>query len=137
MKPGFQQATVLTRTGDGLNDTLCESLVFLRRDGSLVRAPSGGTTDGLSVPRCVQNIIPASGGGSWMCGVLHDSCYRNQMQRWDVDAQDWLAAKYTREQSDDLFLEAMELQGVPWFKRKMIYRAVRLFGSSSYFSNRS
>lgn len=132
MKPGFQQTTVAVRTGDGLNDTLLESLNYVRRDGSLIRAPVGGTTDGLSVPRCAQNIVPASGMSSWMAGVMHDSGYRDQLETWSDTAQDWIPAKYSREQCDELLLEAMELQGVPWLKRKTIYRAVRLFGGRSY-----
>ena len=36
--------------------------------------------------------------------------------------------KYSRKQCDDFFLELMEAEGVPKWRRKTAYRAVRLFG---------
>ncbi len=125
------------RTGNGLNDVLLEPLIFACRDGRVLRAPAGGTTDGLSVPRCVQNIIPATG-GDWFSGVLHDSAYRNQLEIYarSQGGYVWLLAGLDQKQSDDLILEAMESQKVGWLMRKTIYRALRMFGNVAFNKNR-
>lgn len=129
MNFGFQNEWVDVRTGDGLNDQLLTELVYLTRNGKALRCPIGGTTDGLSVPRCVQNIIPAVG-GDWKSGVLHDSAYRRQLEV--LTDQQWLKANYTQEQADNLILEAMESQGVGFIMRHTIYRALRMFGSKAF-----
>jgi hypothetical protein len=129
----FQQATLDVRTGDGLDDVLLEELLYIKDDGTRLKAPIAGTTDGLSVPRCVQNIIPATG-GDWFSGVLHDSAYRNQMQAYSNNT--WMPANYTQEQADDLILEAMKSQGVGFVMRHTIYRALRMFGSHAYAADR-
>jgi Protein of unknown function (DUF1353) len=125
----FLQKTLDVRTGDGLDDTLLEPLFYERDDGTMLRAPIYGTTDGLSVPRCVQNIIPATG-GDWFSGVLHDSAYRGQLEV--LQGVEWVKANYTQAEADGLILEAMTSQGIGWLKRQTIYRALRLFGSFAY-----
>jgi len=127
---GFLNDTVDVRTGDGLNDELLEHLYYIKKDGTKLRAPKGGTTDGLSVPRCVQNIIPATG-GDWKSGVIHDSAYRGQLEVLD-EIGEWRKALYSQAQSDNLILEAMESQEVSWIMRYTIYRALRMFGSKAY-----
>lgn len=134
MKPGFTTETLDVRTADGLQDKLLTPLLYQANDGTLYRAPIGGTTDGLSVPRCVQNIIPATG-GDWFSGVLHDSAYRRQLQKWDDGFQDWVMANLSQAAADNLILEAMETQGVGFFMRHTIYRALRLFGWKAYADN--
>ena len=136
MTPGFLTITVDVRTSDGLDDTLMSPVDFLCRDGRTLRAPVGGTTDGLSVPRVVQNVIPATG-GDWMSGVLHDSAYRNQLLLWNPDTQLWVAAGLCQKAADDLLLEALESQGVGWAMRQTIYRALRMFGSKAFNEDRS
>lgn len=131
MNPGFQNKTLDVRTRDGLDDVLLEPLVFVFKDGRIVRAPIGGTTDGLSVPRCLQNIIPATG-GDWFSGVLHDSGYRRQLQTWDIDLQDFKPAYYDQKRCDDMILEAMESQGVNEAERDTIYGMLRMFGHKAF-----
>lgn len=135
MTPGFQNKTLDVRTGDGLEDILLEALVFHCLDGRILRAPIGGTTDGLSVPRCVQNIIPATG-GDWFSGVLHDSGYRNQLQILSSDGT-WELANLTQQECDDLILEAMTSQGVSFITRHTVYRALRMFGSRAFNEDRA
>ena len=132
MTPGFQQTTLEVRTGDGLDDVLLEPLNFVRADLTLLRAPAGSPTDGMSVPRCLQNIIPATG-GDWFSAVLHDAAYRNWLEEnWGV----WCQANFTRKQCDDLMLEALELQGVGWLMRHVIFWALRLFGGAAFKKDR-
>lgn len=131
MKPHFLNQTLLVRTGNGINDELMERLCFQRGDGTILSVPPGATTDGLSIPRAVQNIIPATGGDSWFAGVLHDAAYRGTMEVGD-SFNGWLPAQYSREAADNLMLEALEAQGCNWVKRHTIYRALRMFGWSAY-----
>ena len=133
MAAGFQNKTLDTRTSNGLNDTLLEPLVFIRENGDLIQAPIGGTTDGLSVPRCVQNIIPATG-GDWFSGVIHDSAYRNELQILKNGV--WVTANYNQQECDDLILEAMKSQEVNIVMRHTIYRALRMFGSFAFKDDR-
>ena len=133
MANGFAVDFVDVRTGNGLDDTLLTELPYIAEDGTCYKAPIGGTTDGLSVPECLQNIIPATG-GNWMSGVLHDSAYRNQLLKL-VDG-DWVLANLTQKEADDLILEAMKSQGTNLVMRHTIYRALRMFGSFAYNNNR-
>jgi len=135
MNPGFQQTKIRCWTGDGLNDVIVDNLDYLSEAGTLYRVPAGGTTDGLSVPRAVQNLIPASGDSSWMAGVLHDSAYRNQLLVWDGSA--YICASLQQAQADTLILEAMKSQGVGFVRRWAIYGALRAFGAKAFAENRS
>jgi len=77
----------------------------------------GQLTDGASIPLFLRGLIPK--GGPLFCpAVIHDTAYRNGL--------------LTRKQCDGLFLRAMEDNHVNIVRRKIIYRAVRIFGSSAY-----
>ena len=134
MNPGFQNITLDVRTSDGLDDTLLEPLIFVRSNGDIIRAPIGSTTDGLSVPRCIQSFIPATG-GDWFASVLHDAGYRNQLQI-AVDEKHWILAKYNQKECDDLMREAMKAQNTGWKMRFIIYWSVRLFGKAAFDDDR-
>jgi len=136
MKFGFTNEAVDVRTADGLNDTLLTPLMYSARDGELYRVPVGATTDGLSVPSIVQNIIPAVG-MAWWSGVLHDAAYRATLEVWENEPQDWMPANVTQEKADALILEAMESQDVGLIKRQTIYRALRMFGGIAWRANRA
>ena len=128
---GFTTNIVEVRTTDGLNDVLLSPLDYVAKSGRIFRAPIGGTTDGLSVPRCVQNIIPATG-GDWFSGVLHDSSYHRQLLELDKQTGEYKPAILTQAECDALILEAMESQGVGLVMRHTIYLALRLFGWKAY-----
>ena len=136
MSPGFTNEFIDVRTTDGLNDTLLTPLLYSAQDGELYRVPIGSTTDGLSVPKIVQNIIPAVG-SAWWSGVLHDACYRATVQIWENETQDWMPANVTQQKADGLILEAMETQGIGLVKRQTIYRALRMFGGFAWRANRA
>lgn len=129
---GFVNKTLDVRTTNGLNDILLEPLEFVRKYGQTVRAPIGAETNGFSVPRCLQNIIPATG-GDWFSAVLHDSSYENSLE---VYTGVWEKANYSKEECDDLILEAMISQSVGLVKRQTIYRALQLFGWKAFNENR-
>ena len=134
---GFTTQTVDVRTSDGLDDVLLTPLTYVSRDRRVYRSPIGGTTNGVSAPRCVQGIIPATGEAYWMCGVLHDAAYRGQLLVMEESCSfHFLPANLTQKQSDNLLLEAMVSQKVGWLKRHTIYFAVRLFGFAAFNRDR-
>ena len=43
--------------------------------------------------------------------------------------------KYPREKCDKTFLDAMENTGIPWWRRRLMWLGVRLFGGPCYNTN--
>ena len=79
----------------------------------LIHIPKDFVTDFASIPRGLWNLLPPTGPYG-KAAVVHDYLYR---------MSDW-----PRNVCDDVLLEGMELLEVNWFKRKLIYRFVRMFG---------
>lgn len=92
-----------------------ELVYFVGDDDSddKITVPVGFITDLASVPWPFSMIIPKSGKGN-AAAVLHDFLYHKQERK--------------RKQCDLIFLEAMKVLGVSLWKRKVMYRAVRIFG---------
>ncbi len=78
----------------------------------------GFRTDGPSIPKGLRGIVPFEG---------------HHLR--PAFAHDWLYTHdegLTRLQADDLFLDAMKGDGVPWARRQLIYGAVRAFGAERW-----
>jgi hypothetical protein len=76
-------------------------------------------------------------GPVWVCGALHDACYRDQLEVWDDQGMGgWKAYSPTKEESDLLFKEAMECQGVEALQRSIFYEAVVVFGKTAFRQDR-
>lgn len=101
---------------DGYSRKLLEDIVYHvggEESKDKIIIPAGFVSDGGSVPRLFWNIVDPWGPASkayW----LHDFLYKTQER--------------SRLVSDAILMEAMEVLSVNWFKRKLIYRGVRLFG---------
>jgi len=80
--------------------------------------PAGFETDLASIPRAFRGIVPQVG-RHIQAAITHDYIYSG-------------AVFMRREDADLLFLDAMELLGVNWFRRHIMYRAVRTFGSLAW-----
>ena len=71
--------------------------------------------DGASIPRGLWSIVGSPmTDGYQRAGCLHDALYASEY--------------FDRQMCDDLFLEAMESEGVGYMKRYSMYYAVRAFG---------
>lgn len=81
--------------------------------GGIVNVPEGFVTDFASVPRVPLAYLVA-GNTAHKAAVVHDFLYQTQPCR--------------RETCDKIFLEAMAAIGVPLWRRRIMYRAVRSFG---------
>lgn len=82
-------------------------------DGDRITVPAGFETDFASIPKLFRFIIPMRGKhGS--AAVVHDYLY--------------LRGVKTRKKADEIFLALMKYLKVTKWKRRIMYRAVRLFG---------
>lgn len=80
--------------------------------------PIGFEHDGPSIPRRLQGIV-SKFGNQFQPAIAHDWTYENKTD-------------LTRKQADQLFLEGMKELGVPWYRRRVIYWAVRLGGKGQW-----
>jgi hypothetical protein len=76
-----------------------------------------GVTDLGSIPRLARWLIDPQGPEA-KAYVLHDDGYVTQ---------GW-GGLYTRRQVDDMLIEAMKAVGAAWWKRQLVYAAVRVGG---------
>ena len=77
--------------------------------------PRGFEHDGPSIPRRLQGVV-SKFGNQFQPSIAHDYCYENGVPGM------------TRKQADQLFLEGMKQLGVPWYRRRIMYLAVRAAG---------
>lgn len=81
--------------------------------------PAGFVTDLASIPR-IPFLYDALAEVTIEPPVIHDYLYSKAIG--------------TRAMADKVLLEAMEVTGVPWIKRKLIYAGVRVGGASHFGS---
>ncbi len=90
---------------------------FVYKGRNTIEVPRFFRTDFASIPRGFRWLIT----GHDMTrkpAVVHDYLYRNGIG--------------CREEADRIFKRAMKEEGVPKWKRKLAYRAVRMFGWGSW-----
>ena len=90
-------------------------------NGKLIHIPAGFKCDLSSVPRVFRNIINTYGKDHTKAAVIHDWLYRNGNK-----------LGVSRKEADKIFLAVMKEQGAGFFKRQLMYRAVRTFGIFAY-----
>ena len=101
---------------DGYCRVLLENVVYhvgSRSSTDQIVVPAGFKWDGGSVPRFLWPLLDPWGSAS-KAFLLHDYLYQTQQR--------------SRLVSDAIFMEAMEVLGVGFVKRKLLYRGVRLGG---------
>ena len=80
--------------------------------GDIIRVPIGFITDFASIPQIFWSVIGGPTGKYTKAAVIHDWCYFKNL--------------YTRKKCDQIFLEAMKVLKVSWWKRHLMYIAVRI-----------
>lgn len=76
--------------------------------------PIGFITDGASIPKIAWSVVGGPWSGDYVeAAIPHDWHYHTQ--------------KVTREEADKQFIDGMEILGVPLWKRRLMYRMVRMF----------
>lgn len=88
-----------------------------------IRVPVGFRTDFASIPRWAWWLIGHPAGEYAQAAVLHDWLYSENADEQTPDYK-----PRTRKECDDIFLEAMAVLDVAWWKRSLMHRAVRWQG---------
>lgn len=92
---------------------LVKPLMYVTNEGEAITVPAGFICDLASIPPIARPLFPVN--GDWTeAAVIHDWLYDGKIG--------------SRERADEIFLEAMEDLGVSWWRRRIMYRAVRLGG---------
>lgn len=100
---------------------LLEDLTYHRVTGEVITIPRGFVTDYASVPRLLWNIIPPHGPAA-KPAVIHDFLYSKQ---GDIGNGHPVRSRL---ECDLIFLEVMSLLGFKLWKRRAMYRGVRIGG---------
>ncbi|EBB6196917.1 DUF1353 domain-containing protein [Salmonella enterica subsp. enterica serovar Muenchen] len=90
---------------------------YLSDDSDVIEVPAGFVTDLASVPRIFWTLLPPDGKYA-KAAIIHDYLYDNALR--------------TKKEADRIFLDGMEVLGVPKWKRTIMYWAVRWFGRGNY-----
>ena len=85
----------------------------------VVSVQGGFETDFASIPRWAWSIIGHPAGKYGKAAVIHDHLYQHP-------------APYSRRRCDQIFLEGMKVLGVSWWKRTVMYTAVRIGGGKPW-----
>lgn len=115
---GFSTPLDIRDNGDGTFTVLADVIYEIGEVGTglVIRVPAGAWTDFASVPRILWPLFPPHGNHG-KAAVVHDHLYALVRR-----------GMFTRAIADSIFLEAMKVSGVGFFKRACMYLAVRLFG---------
>jgi len=81
-------------------------------------------TDFASIPRWAWSIIGHPAGRYGKAAVVHDWLYQYP--------DDGVTNDRSRRRCDQIFLEGMKVLGVPWWKRTLMYTAVRIGGGKPW-----
>lgn len=121
----FESRLVCTREVGGEVFSLSVPLVYRSNLLSTpIIVPTGYETDFASIPRIARSLIPQVG-KHVHAAVVHDYL-----------CTDGEALGITQELADKIFYEAMEVCGVRWSKRKVMFRGVRAFQRLKYLFSR-
>lgn len=96
---------------------------------AFVTIPRGFVTDFASMP---LGIVFKSPGGKWdKPAIVHDVLYKRGWIDYEKARK-----RLTRKECDQIFLEAMEVAGVNWLARRIIYAGVRVGGWKAWNEHR-
>lgn len=91
--------------------------------GVKITVPAGFVTDLASVPKLARPLFPVY--GKWTkAAVLHDYLWSMQGVLGYM--------RLTQHETNDIFLEAMEVLNVPWMTREIFYQAVEWFPNQRF-----
>ena len=92
-----------------------DSPLVFETEEVIIQVNPGFDFDGASVPQALWGLgLSPMTGGYQRAACLHDALYASEF--------------YDRKTCDELFLAAMESDGVPYKKRMAMFYAVRMFG---------
>ncbi|PGH21080.1 hypothetical protein RN96_08585 [Fusobacterium polymorphum] len=84
----------------------------------IIEVPENFITDLASTPKILWNIFEPAGENYTRSSLIHDYLYSKDCKYIDI----------SRKEADQIFLEIMKERGVPFWKRYLMFIAVRVFG---------
>jgi len=105
--------TLVVEMQDDRTWKLEHPLVYQSDIAGSITVPEGFVTDFASVPR-IPIAYTLAGDTAHAAAVVHDYLYGNHGVK--------------RKVADAVFKEAMAVSGVPWWRRQLMWSAVRVFG---------
>lgn len=112
---------------DGRNQMLLEDVSFFDSEGKQWTAKAGLISDGASVPRWAWRVIGGPFSGKYRRpAIIHDQYYDYRNAARYPEMKGVIPEK--REHVDQMFYEAMLVDGVAKWKAKIMLRAVRIGG---------
>tara|TARA_R100001591_G_scaffold99929_1_gene106285 strand:+ start:1212 stop:1790 length:579 start_codon:yes stop_codon:yes gene_type:complete len=118
-----------SKNNDGFDLYYTTAIIdFILPNGRVVRIPRGFQWDGASIPKWAQFIIGKPMGKYALAALLHDWLYQSLILG---------KSKKGRLEADELFYTVMEQLDISWWRRKAMYRAVRIGGKKPYFKNKN
>ena len=112
LKAEFKRGTV--------GAVLLSKLVYFDEEHGCIEVPAGFSTDFASVPGYIllPGLVPKVG-VLRDAAVIHDYIYRHHYN-------------LSRKDADQIFLRAMKDLGIPFWRRRLAYRAVRIGGRGAW-----
>jgi len=111
------QPILVEETGDAARPwMLMRDVIYETDSRERIIAPEAMRTDFASIPRFVWSLWPPYSPHYGKAAVIHDWLYQTEGD-----------GRFTRRQSNLIFLEAMKSLGAGYFKRSTIFNAVELF----------
>ena len=84
----------------------------------IIEVPANFITDLASIPKIFQNIFEPAGKNYTRAALIHDYLYSKNCIYTDI----------SRKEADKIFFNIMKERGVPFWKRHLMFIAVRVFG---------
>jgi len=116
----FLDKLLLECLPDGKNWIVQHEYRFVADSGEVFYIPAGGMIDFASTPRIIWSLYPPATGLYRRGAAMHDWIYKTRQ------------IAITRFRGDMLFKEGMDADRTNIATQRVIYRAVRMFGGSSY-----
>ena len=84
----------------------------------IIEVPENFITDLASIPKILWNIFEPAGENYTRSSLIHDYLYSKDCKYIEI----------SRKEAEQIFLEIMKERGVPFWKRHLMHKAVRMFG---------
>ncbi len=95
----------------------------------IISVPEGDTTDFASIPRCLHWLLPPWHHSYGKAAVIHDYLYKGGFITVQGTGERYYPSKL---ESDKIFLEGMIVLNAPVYRRRVMYRAVRIGGTGHW-----
>ena len=119
---GFNSLAALELLPDGIHARVQRELIYTARSGAILTVPVGFVTDGASIPVELWSTVGSPFTGKYRrAAILHDFMYTT--------------INLNKTDADNIFLEAMLLDGTNELQAHTIWEGVHLFGRRAWVAD--